>query len=135
MHGWSYTSRQWQPYHQAQAAYHAQDYPAGKMTELAADNKGYKKVAGVIDQALGDLARYLNGIPYTVTVDGLATRRLWEGLHNNKQGQPGKPGTTWLPGHTLPLGQQPDRRHPASTRTPARSRGQSASRALALTTR
>ena len=107
LHGWSYTSRQWQPYHQAQAAYHAQDYPAGKMTELAADNKGYKKVAGVIDQALGDLARYLNGIPYTVTVDGLATRRLWEGLHNNKQGQPGKPGTTWLPGHTLPLGQQP----------------------------
>lgn len=107
LHGWSYTSRQWRPYHQAQAAYHAQDYPAGKMTELAADNKGYKKVAGVIDQALGDLARYLNGIPYTVTVDGLATRRLWEGLHNNKQGQPGKPGTTWLPGHTLPLGQQP----------------------------
>lgn len=71
------------------------------------DNQGYKKVARTIDQALGDLARYLNGIPYTVTVDGLATRRLWDGLHNNKQGQPGKPGTTWLPGYTLPLGQQP----------------------------
>jgi hypothetical protein len=107
LHGWSYTSRQWQPYHQAQAAYHAQDYPVGKMTELDADNQGYKKVARVIDQALGDLARYLDGIPYTVTVDGLATRRLWEGLHNNKQGQLGKPGATWLPGHTLPLGQQP----------------------------
>jgi len=107
LHGWSYTSRQWQPYHQAQAAYHAQDYPVGKMTELDAGNQGYRKVARVIDQALGDLARYLNGIPYTVTIDGLATRRLWGGLHNNKQGQPGKPGTTWLPGHTLPLAQQP----------------------------
>ena len=77
------------------------------MTELDAGNQGYRKVARVIDQALGDLARYLNGIPYTVTIDGLATRRLWGGLHNNKQGQPGKPGTTWLPGHTLPLAQQP----------------------------
>jgi hypothetical protein len=107
LHGWSYTNRQWQPYHQAQAAYHAQDYPVGRMTELDANNQGYKKVARTIDQALGDLARYLDGIPYTVTVDGLATRRLWGGLHNNKQGQPGKPGTTWLPGHTLPLAQQP----------------------------
>lgn len=107
LHGWSYTCRQWQPYHQAQAAYHARDYPVGKMTELVDDNQGYKKVARIIDQALGDLASYLNGMPYTVTVDGLATRRLWEGLHNNKQGQAGKPGTTWLPGHTLPIGDQP----------------------------
>jgi hypothetical protein len=107
LHGWSYMSRQWQPYHQAQAAYHAQDYPVGRMTELDDDNQGYRKVARVIDQALGDLARYLSGISYTVTIDGLATRRLWGGLHNNKQGQLGKPGTTWLPGHTLPLGQQP----------------------------
>jgi hypothetical protein len=106
LHGWSYTSRQWQPYHRAQTAYHAQDYPVGKLTEYA-DNPGYRKVAGIIDQALGDLARYLNGTPYTVTIDGFATRRLWNGLHNNKQGEPGKPGTTWLPGHTLPLGQQP----------------------------
>ncbi len=107
LHGWSYTHRQWQPYHQAQAAFHARDYPAGKMTELADDNQGYKKVARVIDQALAGLASYLDDIPYTVTVDGLATRRLWQGLHNNKQGQVGKPGTTWLPGHTLPLSERP----------------------------
>ena len=107
LHSWSYTCRQWQPYHQAQTAYHAQDYPAGKMTELLDNNQGHMKVARIIDQALGDLARYLNGMPYTVTVDGLATRRLWEGLHNNKQGQTGRPGTTWLPGHTLPIGDRP----------------------------
>jgi hypothetical protein len=107
LHGWSYTSRQWQPYHQAQAAYHAKDYPPGKMTELADDNNGRRKVAQIVDQALSDLARYLQGTPYSVTIDGLATRRLWEGLHNNKQGQAGKPGTTWLPGHTLPASQQP----------------------------
>jgi hypothetical protein len=107
LHGWSYTSRQWQPYHQAQAAYHALDYQVGKLTEIHDDNQGYKKVARVIDEALGDLASYLGGTPYTVTVDGVATRRLWEGLHNNKQGQLGSPGTTWLPGHTLPLGDRP----------------------------
>lgn len=107
LHGWSYTCPRWQHYHQAQAAYHAEDYPSGKMTELVDDNQGYKKVARVIDQALGDLSRYLGGMPYTVTVDGVATRRLWEGLHNNKQGQEGKPGTTWLPGHTLPLSARP----------------------------
>lgn len=95
LHGWSYTSRPRQPYHQAQAARHARDYPASKMTEQA-DNPGYKKVARIIDQALGDLARHLNGIPYTVTVDNVATRRLWEGLHNDKragQAQHSYPGT------------------------------------------
>jgi hypothetical protein len=107
LHGWSYTHQQWQPYHQAQTAFHARDYPTGNMTELADNNQGYKKVARVIDQALAGLASYLDGIPYTVTVDGLATRRLWQGLHNNKQGQAGKPGTTWLPGHTLPLSERP----------------------------
>jgi hypothetical protein len=107
LHAWSYTSRQWQPYHQAQAAYNAQDYLTGKLTEIRDDNQGYKKVARVIDEALGDLVSYLDTTPYTVTVDGFAARRLWEGLHNNKQGQPGNPGTTWLPGHTLPLGERP----------------------------
>jgi hypothetical protein len=107
LHGWSYTHPQWLPYHQAQAAFHARDYPTGNMTELADNNQGYKKVARVIDQALAGLTSYLDDIPYTVTVDGYATRRLWQGLHNNKQGQAGKPGTTWLPGHTLPLSDRP----------------------------
>ncbi|MEV7970695.1 RNaseH domain-containing protein [Sphaerisporangium sp. NPDC088356] len=101
LHGWSYTDRNWQPYTDAQNAFHAQDYPEGKMTELVDDNKGHKSVAKTIDQALNDLARYLDGTPYTVTVDGNATRRLWGGLHNNKQGETGKPGTTWLPGYSL----------------------------------
>ncbi|GAA0983047.1 hypothetical protein GCM10009555_053990 [Acrocarpospora macrocephala] len=107
LHGWSYTDRRWQPYGQAQTAFHARDYPDGKLTELLDDNRGYKVVASTIDQALNDLARYLDGIPYTVTVDGTATRRLWDGLHNNKQGEAGKPGTTWLPGHTLKPRYQP----------------------------
>jgi hypothetical protein len=107
LHGWSYTHPQWQPYHLAQTAYHSLDYPAGKLTEFVDDNQGHKKVARAIDQALGDLAHYLGGTPYTVTVDGLATRRLWDGLHNNKQGRSGKPGTTWLPGHTQPVRDRP----------------------------
>jgi hypothetical protein len=100
LHGWSYTDPRWQPYHQAQTSFHASDYPTGKMTEFDDNNKGYKKVAERIDQALSDLAQYLDGVPYTVTVDGVATRRLWDGLHNNKQGEPPRPGTTWLPGST-----------------------------------
>ncbi len=107
LHGWSYTHRQWQPYHLAQTAFHDLDYPAGKLTEFVDDNQGYKKVARAIDQALADLAHYLCDIPYTITVDAVATRRLWDGLHNNKQGQSGKPGTTWLPGHTLPVRDRP----------------------------
>lgn len=107
LHGWSYTDRSWQPYHLAQTAYHGKDYPSGKLAVHDDDNAGRKQVAVIIDQALSELHHYLDGAPYTVTVDGLATRRLWEGLHNNKQGQVGKPGTTWLPGHTLPLTERP----------------------------
>lgn len=107
LHGWSYTDRRWQPYHLAQAAFHRADYPEGKLTEFLDDNQGYKKVAQTLDQALADLARYLDRIPYTVTVDGLATRRLWAGLHNNKQGELGAAGVTWLPGHTLPVRDRP----------------------------
>ncbi|MFB8037489.1 RNaseH domain-containing protein [Streptomyces sp. NPDC056004] len=107
LHGWSYTNRRWQPYHLAQAAFHAVDYPEGKMTELVDDDKGYKKVADTIDQALAALADYLEETPYTITVDGFSCRRLWGGLNNNKQNQPPMPGTTWLPGSTLPLSSRP----------------------------
>jgi hypothetical protein len=100
LHSWSYTDPQWRPYHQAQAAFHAADYPSGKMTEFDDDNRGYKKVAERIDQALADLSVYLDGTPYTVTVDGFSTRRLWDGLHNKRQGEPARPSTTWLPGGT-----------------------------------
>lgn len=101
LHGWSYTDPTWRPYHQAQAAFHAKDYPIGKMTELQDDNTGYKKVANRVDQALTALVRYLDGAPYTVTVDAFSSRRLWNGLHNNKQGEAERPGSTWLPGSTI----------------------------------
>ena len=104
------------------------------MTELDADNQGYKKVARTIDQALGDLARYLNGIPYTVTIDGLATRRLWGGLHNNKQGQPANPAPHGYPATPCPSASSPSRSS-GSTKTPTKSRGLSGSRALARTTK
>lgn len=107
LHGWSYTDPRWQPYHMAQASFHAVDYPTGKMTEFDESNRGYKKVAEKIDQALADLASYLDGIPYTVAVDGKATRRLWDGLHNNKQGEPPHPGSTWLPGSTCHPSERP----------------------------
>ncbi len=106
--GWSYTDRKWKPYHQAQAQFHAQDYPTGKLTEELVDtDQGGKAVAKLIDDALGKLVAEIQYMPYTVTVDGFATRRLWDGLHNNKQGITGKAGTTWLPGHTLPLKERP----------------------------
>jgi hypothetical protein len=101
LHGWSYTDRTWRPYHQAQAAFHAEPYPTGKMTEFDDDNQGYKKVAALLDQSLLDLADFLGGTPYTVTVDAVGVRRLWMGLHNRRRGQPSQPGTTWLPGSTL----------------------------------
>ncbi|MFI8456862.1 RNAseH domain-containing protein [Kitasatospora sp. NPDC085464] len=107
MHGWSYTSPRWQPYDRAQAAYHAKDYPEGKLTELVDNNAGYKKVAAEIDQALSDLADYLGHTPYTVTVDAVGTRRLWAGLHNRRQGQDGEAEETWLPGSTLPAKDRP----------------------------
>ncbi|MFE3558556.1 RNaseH domain-containing protein [Streptomyces sp. NPDC059193] len=101
LHGWSYTDRRWQQYHAAQAAFHAVDYPQGKMTELVDDATGYRKVAECVDRALADLAQYLGHIPYTVTVDAVSTRRLWGGLNNRRQGEPPQPGTTWLPGGTI----------------------------------
>jgi hypothetical protein len=100
LHGWSYTAPQWRPYHEAQVAFHAADYPTGKMVELEDDNAGHKKVAKKIDDALADLVKYLGGMPYTVTVDGIGTRRLWEGLHNKRQGEKDRPGATWLPAGT-----------------------------------
>ncbi|MER5905152.1 RNaseH domain-containing protein [Streptomyces mirabilis] len=107
LHGWSYTAPEWQPYHRAQAAFHAAAYPTGKMTEFEDDNQGYKKVAKQIDQALSDLADYLEGTPYTVTVDGVGTRRLWLGLHNRRQGEQAQPGSTWLPASTLAAHERP----------------------------
>ncbi|MFG3398715.1 RNaseH domain-containing protein [Streptomyces parvus] len=107
LHGWSYTHRRWELYHQAQAAFHANAYPVGKMTDFDDDNRGLKTVAQHIDQALADLCDYLGGIPYTVTVDGVATRRLWLGLHNRRQGQPPTRNSTWLPASTLPARERP----------------------------
>ncbi|MFJ4681699.1 RNaseH domain-containing protein [Kitasatospora sp. NPDC088783] len=107
LHGWSYTAPKWQPYDRAQPAYHALDYPEGKLTAFVDDNAGYKKVAAEIDQALSDLSDYLGRTPYTVTVDAVATRRLWEGLHNRRQGQDSGDSTTWLPGSTLPAKERP----------------------------
>lgn len=107
LHGWSYTDPIWRPYNEAQTAFHAAGYPSGKMTELEDDNAGYKKVAKKVDDALADLTRYLDGLPYTVTVDGIGTRRLWDGLHNKRQGEHGRPDVTWLPAATNHLKDRP----------------------------
>ncbi|MGW1055956.1 RNaseH domain-containing protein [Streptomyces sp. NPDC002521] len=107
LHGWSYTHPHWELYHQAQAAFHAAAYPTGKMTDFDDDNRGHKKVAQQIDQALADLCDYLDGAPYTVAVDGVATRRLWLGLHNRRQGQQPTRNSTWLPASTLDTRERP----------------------------
>ncbi|MFI8991574.1 RNaseH domain-containing protein [Streptomyces antimycoticus] len=107
LHGWSYTHPHWELYHRAQAAFHAGDYRTGNMTEFDDDNRGHKKVAQQVDQALADLSDYLDGAPYTVAVDGVATRRLWLGLHNRRQGQQPTRNSTWLPASTLDPRERP----------------------------
>ncbi|MFE2023533.1 RNAseH domain-containing protein [Streptomyces sp. NPDC059499] len=107
MYGWSYTDRRWLPYHQAAAAFHATDYPAGKLTELDDSIDGCVKAAKEIDLALGELRGFIGTTAYTVMVDAVATRRLWKGLQNVHQGETPHTGTTWLPGSPLDEEQKP----------------------------
>ncbi|MFI1060576.1 RNaseH domain-containing protein [Streptomyces spororaveus] len=100
LHGWDVLTGRWRPYHQAVAAFHSRPLLKGTLTEADDSPEENAKVALVLDQALEDLHHYLGGIAYTVTVDGVACRRLWPGLHNNKGGQTPPPRTAWTPGAT-----------------------------------
>lgn len=102
MLGWSSPRPTWQPYRRAQPAFHASAYP-----ENTGDRKNYRQrwdeVAETVERALADLAEELDGIPYVVTVDEQASRRMWDGLQNVHQGGSVRDGKSryWLPGITL----------------------------------
>ncbi|WP_434592023.1 RNaseH domain-containing protein [Streptomyces sp. A5-4] len=108
MLGWSSTRPEWQAYHFAQPAFHASAYPEG-----TGDKKTYRQrwddAAETVERALADLADELDGTPYVVTVDEPASRRMWDGLQNMRQG--GSPGDGnsryWLPGITLDRDDRP----------------------------
>lgn len=108
MLGWSSTRPEWQPYRTAQTAFHAGIYP-----ENTGDRKTYLQrwddAADTVERALADLADELDGIPYVVTVDSLASRRMWDGLQNMHLG--GSPENKkcryWLPGSTLITDERP----------------------------
>ncbi|MFJ2195318.1 RNaseH domain-containing protein [Streptomyces violaceusniger] len=88
--GWSSTAPVWRPYRSAQNAFHARPYP-----EPSAETPSYRQkwdgAADMVERALGDLADELDGVQYTVTVDGQSARRMWDGLQNLRLGeQPGQ---------------------------------------------
>ncbi|KQC35409.1 hypothetical protein UK82_26640 [Frankia sp. ACN1ag] len=99
--GWSSTRPEWQPYRAAQTAFHATSYPEG--TDTRTYRQRWDEAADIVERALQDLANELDGIPYAVTVDEMASRRMWHGLQNIHQGASAETRTSryWLPGSTL----------------------------------
>ncbi|WP_063797927.1 RNaseH domain-containing protein [Saccharothrix sp. NRRL B-16348] len=108
MLGWSSIKPEWRPYRSAQTAFHAGAYPEG-----TGDKKTYRQrwddAADTVERALADLADELDGIPYAVTVDASASRRMWDGLQNmHLGGSPeNKKSRYWLPGSTLTPDERP----------------------------
>ncbi|MFE2723291.1 RNaseH domain-containing protein [Kitasatospora sp. NPDC059327] len=108
MLGWSSTRPVWQPYRLAQPAFHASAYPEG-----TGDKKTYRQrwddAAETVERALADLSEELDDTPYVVTVDELASRRMWDGLQNMRLGSsPEKRNSRyWLPGSTLSRDERP----------------------------
>ncbi|GLF95259.1 RNaseH domain-containing protein [Streptomyces yaizuensis] len=106
--GWSSLSPQWDHYPRAQARFHALNYPLHKAD---GDNElqRWTQAAHEVTTALNDLADELDDLPYTLLIDGHACRRVWPGLHNNKQGtQPDEDDPRpWLPSTGLPAHARP----------------------------
>ncbi|WP_144312023.1 RNaseH domain-containing protein [Actinopolyspora erythraea] len=108
--GWSNLDPAWKPYRDAVTAFGTTSYPLHASTEQD-DRQRWRQVAGEVNTALAELARHeLDGRDYAVLLDGEKCRRIWPGLHNNKQDVgPEQVNTTdaWLPG--------PDGLKPVST--------------------
>lgn len=108
MLGWTSTTPEWQPYRLAQTTFHASAYP-----ENTGDRKTYRQrwdeAAETVERALGDLSDVLDGVPYAVTVDAQDSRRMWDGLQNQRLSDaPGSSNSRyWLPGSSLSRGERP----------------------------
>lgn len=84
MLGWSNITKQWQHYTAAQAAFHARDYPLHR-ADGDEELIRWKQAGEDVKEALQNLHTELAGLPYALILDGHATRRVFPGLHNNKQ--------------------------------------------------
>jgi hypothetical protein len=104
LRAWTHRDRsRWEVYPQACAAFHATPLEPGSRSrdDLA-------RLAGIVEHALGTLTdSHLGSVPYVVYADGFASRGVWPGLLNTRQGVKPKPGRPWLPGATLPRAQRP----------------------------
>lgn len=99
---WSLTDPVWRPYPVAQTAFHAENLPSrpAGTTERAR----WDEIGDQVERALDSLWETFE-LPYIVTVDGNASRRIWGGLANVRVGaDPGSAknaGKYWLPGASL----------------------------------
>lgn len=105
LRGWAHRDRaRWEPYPAACASFHAVTLEPGSR-----NRDDLTRIAEIVELALGTLTdTTLRSIPYVLYTDGFASRGVWPGLFNSRQGT-----TTpsmdrpWLPGATLPRTQQP----------------------------
>lgn len=101
---WALRDRaRWEPYAVACAGFHSVALEPGSRSR-----DDLTRLAGIAEHALGTLSdTRLRGVPYVVYVDGFATRGVWPGLFNNRQGTAPDVERPWLPGSSLPLSQRP----------------------------
>jgi hypothetical protein len=103
---WAWTLRdraRWEPYAAACAGFHAVALEPGSRSR-----DDLTRLAGIVEHALGTLSdTRLRGVPCVTYVDGFATRGVWPGLFNNRQGTTPDVERPWLPGSSLPLSQRP----------------------------
>ena len=108
MLGWSNIHPEWEDYALAQSNFHAANYPLH--TENGnSDIQRWAQAGEDVRAALQDLHEELDGLPYALMIDGHACRRVWPGLHNNKQGlsKSADDPRLWLPGTGLPSSWNP----------------------------
>ncbi|MEU9315779.1 RNaseH domain-containing protein [Streptomyces sp. NPDC048295] len=108
MLGWSNIHPQWEHYARAQSNFHASNYPLHTQ-DGQGEMQRWAQAGEDVRTALQDLSDELDGLPYALMIDGHASRRVWPGLHNNKQGLTPDPDDPrlWLPGSGLPASWNP----------------------------
>ncbi|GAA1018932.1 hypothetical protein Aple_025280 [Acrocarpospora pleiomorpha] len=108
MLGWSNLHPYWEHYPIAQARFHASNYPPHR-ADAENEFQRWTQAGHDVKLALQDLADELDGLPYALLLDGHACRRVWPGLHNNKQGRQPDPDDPrlWLPGTGLSVDEKP----------------------------
>ncbi|MFD8283491.1 RNaseH domain-containing protein [Streptomyces solisilvae] len=108
MLGWSNIHPEWEHYARAQSNFHASNYPLHTENGQG-ELQRWAQAGDDVRTALQDLKDELDGLPYALMIDGHASRRVWPGLHNNKQGLSANPDDPrlWLPGSGLPASWNP----------------------------